>query len=301
MTRVATSAFEGTLDPDENLRRLLAQIEEAAAGGVDLVVFPECALQGYPTADLRADAAGMLATWAAAEDVLEGERTTAIRDRAAELGIHVVYGLTERTRVGGVVYNTAVLTGPDGHIGSYRKVHLGNHEQRIWRRGSEWPVFETALGRIGLLICIDKAWPESTRELTLGGADLLVMPTAWGFPAPGSLDESGVPAGSRDAWADIYLHFDRVRAMENTRWFIGSNFAGELGGEPYPGFSQIIDPVGRVIASTGTTPGLAIADIDVQGGIAAAQAMWFGPRQIRERRDDTYRILRGEEPIVIDG
>jgi predicted amidohydrolase len=292
--RVATSAFEGTLDPDENLRRLLAGVDEAAGLGAQLVVFPECALQGYPTPARREAPHGLLATWADAEDVLSGPRTTALRDRAIERGIHVVYGLTERTRVGGVVYNTAVLTGPDGHIGAYRKVHLGNHEQRVWRRGDAWPVFETAIGNIGMLICIDKAWPESTRELVLGGADILVMPTAWGFDAPGT-------GPADDAWADIYLHFDRVRAMENTRWFIGSNFAGSLDGDAYPGFSQIIDPVGRVLATTGTTPGFAVADIDVRGGIEAAQAMWFGPRQIRERRDDTYRILRGEAPIAIDG
>jgi predicted amidohydrolase len=294
MTTVATSAFEGTQDPDENLRRIVAQIDEAADAGAELVVFPECALQGYPTTERKSTKAGLLRAWADAEDVVGGVHTSQILEHAVKRKIHVVYGMTEKTSVGGVVYNTAVLTGPDGHIGSYRKVHLGNGEQIIWRRGNTWPVFETSIGRIGMLICVDKAWPESTRELTLGGADILIMPTAWPFTIGG--DEK------REAgWAEYYFIFERTRAAENARWFISSNFAGNLDDDTYPGYSQIIDPTGHVVATTKSDPGLVILDIDIQGGIAEVNAMWNGPRLIRERRPETYAILRGDLPVVIDG
>jgi predicted amidohydrolase len=294
MTIIATSAFEGTQDPDENLRRIITQIDEAADAGAELVIFPECALQGYPTALRKSTKEGLLTTWAAAEDVVGGIHTTQILEHAIARKIHVIYGMTEKTDKGGVCYNTAVLTGPEGHIGSYRKVHLGNAEQIVWRRGSSWPVFETSIGKIGMLICVDKAWPESTRELVLGGADILIMPTAWAFTVGGDDEHEA-------AWAENYFLFERTRAAENARWFISSNFVGPLDDDFYPGYSQFIDPKGHVVASAKSEPGLVIQDIDIQGGIAEVNAMWHGPRLIRERRAETYKILGGESPVLIDG
>jgi predicted amidohydrolase len=174
-------------------------------------------------------------------------------------------------------------------------VHVGLTEQLTWRRGDDWPVFDTPFGRIGMLICYDKMWPESTRELFLRGADLMVMSTAWGYV-------SGDPDPESSTWIEMYRLFDRARAAENSRWFVSSNFVGELGGSAFFGLSQIVDPAGRVVATTGTTdPGLAIADVDIAGGIADAQATLFGPRLVRDRRDETYRAQRGELPFAVDG
>jgi predicted amidohydrolase len=291
---VATSAFEGVVDDlDLNLKELHRYIDDAADGGASLVVFPECALQGYPPLAMH-DKAGLQRVWASAVDIATDARVAEIAEHAIARSIHVIYGLHERGGEPGVIYNSAVLVGPQGYIGTYRKVHLGNSEQQVWRRGSHWPVFDTAIGKIGMLICVDKAWPESTRELTFRGAELLIMPTAWGFDTNGEDPVTGV-------WADMYLTFEKARAMENSRWFIGSNFAGDLGGKSFPGQSRIIDPLGRIVATTGSEPGLAFATIDVAGGIAEAQATWFGPRLIRERRAETYTMMTGAELPVIDG
>jgi predicted amidohydrolase len=187
-----------------------------------------------------------------------------------------------------------VLTGPDGFVGKYRKVHVGITEQLTWRKGNDWPVFDTAIGRIGMLICYDKMWPESTRELMLRGADILVMPTAWFMAYGGQDPESNI-------LVEQYRLYDRVRAAENGRWFVSSNFAGELGGTQFIGMSQIVDPCGRVVETTGMfTPGLAIADIDISGGIAEANAMQ-GARLVRDRRPDTYLAMSGELAPVVDG
>jgi predicted amidohydrolase len=146
-----------------------------------------------------------------------------------------------------------------------------------------------------MLICYDKMWPESTRELTLRGADILVMSTAWCY-VTGEADPDANP------WIEYYKLFDRARAAENSRWFVSSNFVGDLGGAHFFGLSQIVDPMGKVVATTGTADaGLAVADIDVAGGIASAQANLFGPRLIRDRRDETYKAQRGEIPVAIDG
>jgi predicted amidohydrolase len=284
MTIVATCAFAGSLDPAVNLASHLSYIDEAAAAGAQLVVFPECGLHGYPDRSARTTSAGLQETWAGAETITGGPRSRAIIAHAIHRRIHVVYGLNEASDTIGAIYNTAVLTGPDGVVGSYRKVHLGNAERSTWLPGDHWPVFDTPIGRIGLLICADKAWPESTRELTLGGAELLVMPTAWAF----AIDTE--PATAIDPrWAHYYQLFDRARAAENSRWFISSNYLGHLGDTSYGGYSQIVDPIGTVIASSQQRHGLVLADIDIAGRIAEAEAAWLGPRLLRDRRPDTYR------------
>jgi predicted amidohydrolase len=296
MTVITTCAFPPTYDVAKSVELHLSYIEEAAAAGADLVVFPETSLQGYPAnfsvMDAETDIKKM---YDVAELVPGGPSVDAIAAKASEKGIHVIYGLTEASDRPGVVYNTMVLTGPDGYIGKFRKVHVGLSEQMVWRPGSDWPVFETPFGRIGMLICYDKAFPESCRELTLRGADILVMSTAWPLmPGHGT--------GTDNLWVQQYDAFERVRAMENGRWFVSSNFIGELGGIEFFGMSQIINPVGEVVATTGTeTVGLVTAEIDVFGGMADARAAMQGAFLVRDRRPDTYLVLGGELPVAVDG
>ncbi|MCW2668285.1 MAG: putative amidohydrolase [Frankiales bacterium] len=296
MTIIATCAFPPTYDVAKSVELHLSYIEEAAAAGADLVVFPETSIQGYPAnfsvMEAEADIKKM---YDVAELVPGGPSVDAIADKAREKGIHVIYGLTEASDRPGVVYNTMVLTGPDGYIGKFRKVHVGLSEQMVWRTGDDWPVFETPFGRIGMLICYDKAFPESCRELTLRGADILVMSTAWPLmPGHGT--------GTDNLWVQQYDAFERVRAMENGRWFVSSNFIGELGGIEFFGMSQIINPVGEVVATTGTeTVGLVTAEIDVFGGMADARAAMQGAFLVRDRRPDTYLVLGGELPVAVDG
>jgi predicted amidohydrolase len=296
MTIIATCAFPPTYDVAKSVELHLSYIEEAAAAGADLVVFPETSIQGYPAnfsvMEAEADIKKM---YDVAELVPGGPSVDAIADKAREKGIHVIYGLTEASDRPGVVYNTMVLTGPDGYIGKFRKVHVGLSEQMVWRTGDDWPVFETPFGRIGMLICYDKAFPESCRELTLRGADILVMSTAWPLmPGHGT--------GTDNLWVQQYDAFERVRAMENGRWFVSSNFIGELGGIEFFGMSQIINPVGEVVATTGTeTVGLVTAEIDVFGGMADARAAMQGAFLVRDRRPDTCLVLGGELPVAVDG
>jgi predicted amidohydrolase len=294
-TTIATCAFPGTYDVDKSVELHLSYIEEAAAAGASLVVFPECSLQGYP-ADFRAsDAKASLEPFLKTVETIEdGPNVALIAEKAMERGLYVIYGLNEATERPGVIYNSMVLTGPDGLIGVFRKVHVGITEQVFWRRGNDWPVYETPFGKIGMLICYDKSWPETCRELTLRGADLLVMSTAWSPRNPADGDD--------DIWIEQYKLYDQVRAVENSRWFISSNFVGELGGLHFFGLSQIVDPLGHVLATTGTSEaGLAVADVDIPGGILSAYGLSQGPNIIRDRRPETYKALSGSLPITIDG
>jgi predicted amidohydrolase len=295
MTKIATVAFEGTYDVELNTKSHISLMEEAAASGAKLVVFPEISLQGYPPDLTRVYPERIKAAFDNAEQVPDGPHVLAIAARAQELGIYVIYGLNELGTSPGVIYNTMVLTGPDGFVGSYRKVHVGITEQLTWRRGNDWPVFDTEIGRIGMLICYDKMWPESTRELMLRGADILVMSTAWPMVF-------GEQDPETNLWAELYRLYDRARAAENSRWFVSSNFAGDLGGARFIGLSQIVDPCGRVVATTGPlTPGMAIADVDIAEGIAQANATFMGARLVRDRRPDTYLASSGRLPLAVDG
>lgn len=292
---VATVALQGTSDVALSVKQHLDHMEQAAGQGADLVVFPEISVQGYPSEGLcSVDPECVVASYRTAEPVPEGPSTRAILDRARELGVHVIFGLTELGDSVGAVYNTAVLGGPNGYLGKYRKVHVAITEQMTWRHGNDWPVFDTPLGKIGMLICYDKMWPESCRELTLRGAEILVMPTAWPM-LPSAEDVAD------DTFAELYQLYDRARAAENSRWFVSANFAGTLRGAEFLGLSQIVDPTGRVVATTGQRqPGMALATIDVKDGIATANATLFGARLIRDRRPDTYQASNGTMPVSID-
>lgn len=295
-TTIATVALEGTYDVALSLKRHLDLIGEAAANGAKLIVFPEISLQGYPPDYDKLYGQRIADAYANAELVPDGPSVQTIIDKAKALGVYVIFGLNELGDSRGVIYNTVVLTGPDGYVGRYRKVHVGISEQVTWMRGDDWPVFDTEFGKIGMLICYDKMWPESARELTLRGADLLVMSTAWYMPA-GDMDPS------TNNWGDLYQIYDRCRAAENTRWFVSSNFAGSFGNTNFVGCSQIVDPFGRVVETTGPfAPGIAYATVDIKGGIAKANAeMMMGNRLIRDWRPDTYKAIRGEMRLPIDG
>jgi predicted amidohydrolase len=295
-TKIATCAFPGTYDVDKSVELHLSYIEEAKAAGASLVVFPETSLQGYPrNATLMDTEHTLRATQATAEMVPDGANVAKLIAAAKEQEIYVIFGLTEAVEQPGVLYNTMVLAGPEGYIGKYRKVHVGITEQVFWRRGEQWPVFDTAIGKIGMLICYDKMWPESTRELTLGGAEILIMSTAW-------CNMAGHGEGEDNLWVRQYKLYDQVRAAENARWFISSNLVGELGGLDFFGLSQIIDPFGDVVATTGTDKvGLVFADIDIKSGLAEASAINQGAFLIRDRRPETYKILTGQASAVVDG
>jgi predicted amidohydrolase len=283
---IAACAYPGTHDLQESVRRHLAFIDEAADLGADLLVFPEVSLQGYPSSTYRSPKK-IQEVIASAESVPWGPSVQAVLERTAKRKMHVVFGVNEASGRGAVIYNTAVLGGPDGYIGKFSKCHLGTTEKVIWRPGSDWPVFPTRIGNIGMYICYDALWPESARELQLRGADIFAIPTAW-------------PSGTM--WNYHLDLLDKTRALENARWAVTSNYVGPFNGHDFPGGSRIVNPLGRVVAAAGTERGLGVATVNIAGGfIDAIAANCRGPRQIRDRRTETYRALRGEIPIVIDG
>jgi predicted amidohydrolase len=262
------------MEVEDNRARCLASLEEAAAAGCDLVVFPECALTGY-----------MLDS---AEDALRcaepvpGPSTEALARACARTGIHCVIGVLEAEA--GDLHNTAVLLGPEGLIGRYRKSHIACiGVDRFTVPGREaYEVFDTPIGRIGMEVCYDWRFPEISRVLALQGAEIIAHPT-------------NSPVQARE----VAEFMTRARAAENAVFFITANRCGDEGGTSFFGWSQIVDPNGRRIAEAGSDEALVIADLDLELARAKTRRPGDGGYSVRlfeDRRPELYApILRGAE------
>ncbi|WP_289140431.1 carbon-nitrogen hydrolase family protein [uncultured Brevibacillus sp.] len=287
-TTVATVAMEVTFDKQENVKKYLRYIEEASKKGAKLIVFPEQSLQGYlPSLMGPLSVEIFRHQHHHAETVPDGDTTILMVQAAQKHGIHIVWGMTERDRNRyDVLYNTAVLVGPTGFIGSYRKVHLPLDELHIYFPGSDFPVYDTEIGKIGLLICYDKCFPEATRELALKGAEIFVMPTAWALES----DKESDPGSSRLALA--HNLYDQVRASENQCWFISSNIAGVCGDTLYYGHSNIVDPSGRIVTTTGGGEGITFYEAELHGEILRARTEdEMGLYYIKDLKPQAYKQL----------
>ncbi len=165
-------------NPKANVGALESAAPAAAAAGVELLATCECFLDGYcaDRTDVKERFTGALrARFEAMAQPDDGEPVKQVRALCKKLRMGMVLGLS--TLEGGLIYNTALLLGPDGNeIGRYHKTHL--YEQDLnYAPGGGFPVFDTPWGKIGLLVCADRRWPEAARALRLGGAELIVIPT----------------------------------------------------------------------------------------------------------------------------
>ncbi|MEO3822890.1 nitrilase family protein [Actinomadura sp. B10D3] len=267
----------GLENKEKNVQRSLELINEAADRGATLIVLPELANTGYGFAT-REEA------YAHAEPVPDGPTTRAWTEVARERGLHIVGGLAERDGVR--LYDTAVLTGPDGVVGTYRKTHLWNREKLIFEPGDlGFPVFPTRIGRIGLLICWDVWFPEVPRLLATQGADVVCSVNNWVWTPPPLFDEAGRCMAS-------YLTMSASHV--NSLPIVAANRVGEERGGRFLGCSLITGtngwPIGSVAPAEDETT--VYADLDV---VAARSApIWNDLNDlVRDRRTDLYDPLLG--------
>lgn len=207
----------------ENLPAILGRLREAAGAGAKLVIFPECALSGYGFGS-REEALPH-------SETIPGPSTRAIADACRSLGVFCAYGMLERD--GDRLFNACALVGPEGLVGSYRKVHLPYLGIDRFADPGDRPfaVLDAGGLRVGLHICYDGAFPEVGRVLALLGADLLVLPTNW-------------PTHSECAAE----HQMACRAMENVVYAMAVNRVGEESGFRFIGRSSIVDTAGNRLA-----------------------------------------------------
>ena len=285
--KVASACMNAQMDKTANLRKMLDWMELAAQSGAKLLVFPEQILSGYLFNCRTLYNEQFAYHYANAETVPDGPSVRTISEKAAELGLYVVFGMTEQDGAEpDILYNTAVLIGPEGYIGKYRKVHLPMDELHMYTPGERFPVFRTAIGRIGLMICYDKSFPEAARSMVLDGAQLLVCPTAWGIRHPENMDLE------RDEARLLNDLYDKVRATENMVYLISSNQVFQTKEAWYCGHSAIYAPSGEQLACTGFREGICYGEIDLTQGIIQARYLAHnGNRPVRERQPQTYTGL----------
>ena len=236
------------LDLETNLGRSVRAIREAADTGADLVVLPELA-------DTGCDFSSREQALKLAEEVGEagknsGPTLRAWREAAEESSVFVVGGFLERE--GGSLYNSAAVIGP-GFFRHYRKTHLWDGEKLLYEPGRELPVFDTPLGRTGVLICYDAWFPEAARTLALHGADLICVPA--------NAPDDWVPEEQR--WGDLtMLNVHAISHANANRLFVA---CANRVGDDYLGRSCIVDPTGGVLAfGSATGEELVSVEVDVQ-------------------------------------
>jgi len=233
---------------------------------VDLIVFPELITTGYEVGPRFPDLAQRI----------PGPTVNLIAQRASEMGIHIAFGMaSKKEKVESILYNTAILVGPDGEvIHTYHKLHLRGEEQITFRPGYRIRECETSIGdagtTIGVMIGWDLAFPEVARSLVMRGAELLIVCANWEEP-------------HTEEWQTYLL----ARAYENAVFIAAANRIGEEPSYTFFGRSGIIGPRGKIYASIGENEegepleGYAIARIDLD--------------EVRQHREET-QILQCRQP-----
>lgn len=231
-------------------------IRSAHAQGARLVALPELFSTGYfPGAPISDEYFG----WA---EPVDGPTIRSIGELATELDCYVVAPIYEVDAVTRVYYNTAVLVGPGGTIGSYRKRHVGSiiglYERHYFAPGNlQYPVYQLPFGRVGMSICYDRQFPETFRHLALRGAEIVVSVNNVGSARRLGMWRTEAQSG----------------AGANGIFVLTSNATTEPEGEFF-GRSMLTDPFGELVAESGGEPGVLVASADL--GVIEAARMHYG-------------------------
>jgi predicted amidohydrolase len=283
MVRIAVAQYAPHVgDVDGNRAAAVEWTRRAAAQEVDLAVLPELASSGY-VFESEAEAS------ATAEDPAGSELLSALTRVCAESGMHCVVGINERA--GEVRHNSAVLLGPEGHLATYRKLHLYNDEKSWFAPGGDLPVVDLPFGRVGMVICFDLWFPEAVRTLALAGAEVIAVPTNWVGSFKRQLyDAAGYCQGDIVAMATaaqngvVMACADRVGVEREVR-FLGCSVIVGTDGWPVQGPAGPEEEI------------LLVADVDLD---TVTSARGRTPRNdlIGDRRPDSYTavIVRPPRP-----
>jgi predicted amidohydrolase len=254
-------------EAEDNLVKMSETVSKIASQQkVDLIVFPELITSGNEL--------GVRFTEMAQR--VPGPTINLLAQRANEYGVFIAFGMVTKEKVESVLYNSAILVGPDGELlDVYNKIHLRGEERMAFREGFKLPVIPTEIGNIGLMIGYDLAFPEVCRSLSLDGAELICVMANW-------------EASHIDEWK-TYI---RSRAYENSVFLAAANRVGEDVTLNFGGESMVVGPRGQIHASLAseTDPetgapleGFAVARIDLD--------------EVRKYREE-FQFIQNRQPAV---
>ncbi len=272
-------------DTEANLAKSMAGIRQAAADGAKLVVLQELHRSLYFCQQERLQEFDLAET-------IPGPTTGLLGDLARELGVVIVASLFEK-RAAGLYHNTAVVLDTDGGIaGTYRKMHIpddpGYYEKFFFTPGDlGFQPIDTAVGRLGVLVCWDQWFPEAARLMAMASAEMLIYPTAIGWDPN---DEPTEQARQRDAWVTI----QRSHAVANGLPVISVNRVGyeadpcgQGAGAQFWGGSFVAGPQGEILWQSGQEETVATTTLDLSRS-ESVRRLW---PYLRDRRIDHYGDL----------
>lgn len=259
--RIAYAQVEPRLGELEANREMLKKTL-ARTASADLVVLPELASSGYHFED-EAQAA-------ATAETSDGETTAMLEEACRQHDLHVVCGINERE--GERRYNSAVVVGPQGLVGVYRKMHLFAREKLFFTPGNlGFPTFRIGDARVGVLICFDWAFPECWTSLLFAGADVVAHPSNLVLPEKG---QRAVP----------------VLAMMHRFYAVTANRVGSERELRFTGESLIADPNGAVLASApAASEHVATVEIDLE--LARNKRLTSSNHLLDDRRPEVFTAL----------
>ena len=270
-TTIACAQIDCVLgDPKPICKRSFRAIRSAAERDAQLIMFPECALTGYAYNSL--DEAIPFA------EPIDGPSSEAIAEVCRATGAYAVVGFIEAD--GDKFYNAAMLVGPDGVVGGYRKVHLPfiGIDRFLTPGDRQFEVFDLPFGKVGLNICYDISFPEAARVLKLMGAELIALITNW----------------PEAAWRSPEF-VAKTRALENHVFFAATDRVGTERGWKFIGRSKIVDCNGDTVAEAGVEDEeLLIAAIEFQHANNNRIVNVAGAYEVdraRDRRPSHYSLI----------
>lgn len=289
---VASVSANFTRDLEQNYALIAQLLEQARAEGARLVAFPEAALGGYlPVLGNHGDSVRTTRRSLPPALRLDGPEIARVQELAGDTVLTI--GFCELAEDGETRYNAAVCLDGSQIYSSYRKVHQPLGENMSYAAGNGYQAFDTPVGRLGMQICYDKAFPEAARMLALDGAEIVISMSAW--PAARTATAENL---QDDRWTYRFNQFDIARALDNQVFWIASNQSGTFGSLRYVGNAKVVDPGGNILATTLLGDGLAIAEVDVEGKFREMRGGMF---HLRDRRPDVYAPVVESGTARVDG
>jgi predicted amidohydrolase len=286
MTTIAAVAANFTRDLDQNYAVIAAMAAEARERNVDFLVFPEAAIGGYLSSlGNHGDTVKTTTRSLPPAISLDGPEIRRVQKIAGDLVVAI--GFCELADDGQTRYNAAAILDGGTVYGNYRKVHQPLGAAMSYSAGSRYDVFDTPVGRVGLQICYDKAFPEAARIMALNGAEIIASLSAW--PAARTATAENL---QEDRWTYRFNLFDTARALDNQVFWVASNQTGTFGSLRYVGNAKVVDPGGNILATTLLGSGMAVTEVDVD---ATFRTMRAGMFHLRDRRPDVYEPLTDVE------
>ena len=266
MTKIAVVQFKASTKKEDNLKKILNYIEDAAKKGAVLCTFPEFMMFYTPSTQSARELSAL-------SESINGNFVKTIARAAKQNSIEVIGTLYEKNKSKDRVYDTSFLINSNGKLVSkYRKIHLydalGFKESKKLASGSQLPKPQKSkVGKIGMMICYDLRFPEISRILASAGTKVLVAPSAW---VKGEMKEKH--------WIAINI----TRAIENGCYIVSPDQVGNI----YCGRSIVVDPFGKILLDMKKKQGMAIIKISDEQIQKVRKVLPL----LKNRRTDLYSI-----------